>query len=128
MPSFSREVKSRTFYNPLVVYQLAQLQAVRDEIRRLLLDFFEIEALIKKPGDTLDVETLKQNFADLKQRLKAFGAAHYHAWSFITGLVDVDVGLMDRREARRQAIAYLLTLLPETPPLPEDDLWINLPG
>lgn len=105
-----------------MVYQLAQLKDVRDEIRRLLLDYFEIEALIKKPGDDLDVETSKQNFEDLKQRLSAFGAAHDDVWDFITGLVHADVGIMARREARRRAIAYLLTLLPEAPAVIEDDL------
>jgi hypothetical protein len=98
--------------------RLEHFQAVRDEIRQLLLDFFEYEGLLQTTTDTFALATLEENFDDLRKRLKAWWVFHEHVCAFIPGLVSTDAsvsGIAVRREARREALQYLLTLLPETP-------------
>lgn len=95
--------------------RLEHFQAVRDEIRQLLLEFFEYEGLLQTTTDTFALATLEENFDDLRKRLKAWWVFQEHVCAFIPALVDTDTGMNVRREARREAIQYLLTLLPETP-------------
>ena len=89
-------------------------QGLRDELRHLLLEYFEYHQLLQEPTEDLVIDALQQNFESLRLRLKAFWVLHDHLGDFIPGLVEG--GINERRQARRDATQYLLLLLPETPP------------
>lgn len=90
-------------------------QAVRDELRGLLIGYFEFYELVQGPSSPgIAMAAAKKNFDVHKQRLKEFWVLHDHLGDFIPGLVDVNVSLNERRQALRAAKLYLLLLLPET--------------
>jgi hypothetical protein len=97
-------------------HTLRHYQTLRDELRKLLLDYFEYHELIQDSASKgRDVAALRANFDELKRRLKDFWVLHDHVGDFIPALVDVDGALNERRQAFRRAKQYLLLLLPETP-------------
>lgn len=89
-------------------------QGLRDELRGLLLEYFEYHQLLQEPSEDLVLGALRQNFDGLKLRLKAFWVMHDHLGDFIPGLIEGS--LNERRQAQRDATQYLLLLLPETSP------------
>lgn len=97
--------------------ELRRLQVLRDEVRDLLIQFFEYEAALARPEKNADLRrNLKNNFADLRRSMVEFWKDKGRFCPFLPGLAGIP-GIVDPDpRCRQEALAFLLPLLPESSP------------